>query len=338
MTGQDDKETAMDARTLGGTDIRISPIGLGCWQFSQGKGATGRMWSVLDDATMDEIVATSLRGGVTWFDTAQAYGNGASECALGAALRRNEVEPGSVAVATKWLPILKPARDIPRTIGTRISCLAPYPIDLFQVHIPWSVSSVRSQMREMAALVHAGKVRTVGVSNFSARQMARAGAALQAEGLPLASNQVRINLLDRAIERNGVLELAREHRVTLIAYSPLAQGVLTGRYHDDPARVHALPWGRRSRLSPSSRFLTPEGLARSAPLISELRAVGEAHGATPTQVALAWLVNHYGDTVVAIPGASRPEHAAEAAAAMDLHLSEAEMESIDGLSRAVARW
>ena len=168
-------------------------------------------------------------------------------------------------------------------------------------------------------------------------QMAKAGAALQAEGLPLAANQVRINLLDRAIETNGVLDLARKHRVTLIAYSPLAQGILTGRYHDDPAAVRALPYGRRSRLSPSSRFLTSRGLARSAPLIDALRAVGAAHGATPAQVALAWLVSYYGDTVVAIPGASRPEQATAAAAAMDLRLSAAEMASLDAISAAVTK-
>jgi aryl-alcohol dehydrogenase-like predicted oxidoreductase len=327
----------MDARKLGSTDVEISPLGLGCWQFSQGKGMTGRLWPVLDQATMDDVVGTALKGGVTWFDTAQAYGNGASERALSAALRHLEVEPGSVAIATKWLPILKPAGNISRTIGTRIECLRPYPIDLFQVHIPWSISSIPAQMREMAGLVRAGKIRAVGVSNFSASQMEKAGAALQAEGLPLASNQVFINLLDRSIESNGVLELARRHGVTLIAYSPLAQGVLTGRYHDDPALVKALPYGRRSRLSPSSRFLTPEGLARSAPLIAELRAVGEAHGATPAQVALAWLVTYYGDTVVAIPGASRPEQAAASAASMDLRLTQAEMESIDGISAEVAK-
>ena len=327
----------MDARKLGKTDLVVSPIGLGCWQFSQGKGMTGRMWSVLDQGTMDAVVDFALKGGVTWFDTAQAYGNGASERALSAALHHRDVEPGKVVVATKWLPILKAAGDIPRTVGTRIACLRPYPIDLLQVHIPWSVSSIPAQMREMAKLVRAGTVRAVGVSNFSASQMARAGAALEAEGLPLASNQVRINLLDRGIESNGVLDVARRHGVTLIAYSPLAQGILTGRYHDDPTLVRALPWGRRSRLSPSSRLLTPEGLARSAPLIAELRAVGNAHGATPAQVALAWLVTYYGDTVVAIPGASRPEQAAAAAAAMDLSLTEAEMASIDGISLAVAR-
>src|SRR5450756_3015436 len=89
-----------------------------------------------------------------------------------------------------------------------------------------------------------GKVRAVGVSNFSAKQMAQAAAALRDEGLTLASNQVRINLLDRRVESNGVLAAAQGLGVTLIAYSPLAQGVLTGRYHDDPALVRALPWGR----------------------------------------------------------------------------------------------
>ena len=327
----------MDMRALGRTGLTVTPIGLGCWQLQQGKGITGKMWSVLDQETMDAIVAAALRGGISWFDTAQAYGNGLSECALAAGLRRADVAPGRVVIATKWLPILKPARDIPRNIDKRIQCMSPYPIDLYQVHLPWSRSSVAAQMREMAALHRAGKVRAVGVSNFSAKQMARAGAALQAEGLPLASNQVRINLLERSIETNGVLDLAREHRVTLIAYSPLAQGILTGRFHEDPSRVQALPYGRRSLLSPSSKYLKPEGLARSAPLIAGLRAIGEAHGATPAQVALAWLVTYYGEAVVAIPGASRPEHATEAAAAMDLRLTAEEVERIDHLSAEATR-
>jgi aryl-alcohol dehydrogenase-like predicted oxidoreductase len=327
----------MDARRLGKTEIEISPVGLGCWQFSQGQGFTGRMWATLDQATIDEVVGAALRAGVTWFDTAQAYGNGASERALSAALSHLGVEPGKVLVATKWLPILKTAGNIPRTIDTRIDCLRPYPIDLFQVHLPWSVSSIPAQMREMTKLVRSGKIRAVGVSNFSASQMARAGAALQAEGLPLASNQVLINMLDRRIESNGVLETARRLGVTLIAYSPLAQGILTGKYHEDPARVRSLPFGRRSRLSPASWGLTPKGLARTATLIDELRAVADAHGATAAQVALAWLVANYGDTVVVIPGASRPEQATAGAAAMDMHLTEEEMARLDEISAGVAK-
>ena len=327
----------MDMRDLGRSGLKITPIGLGCWQMQQGKGMTGMMWSVLEQETMDAIVAAALQGGISWYDTAEAYGRGASERALAAGLQRAGVEPGGVVVATKWLPILKPARDIRSNIDERIECLAPYPVDLFQVHIPWSRSPVAAQMHEMAALVRAGKVKAIGVSNFSAKKMSQAGAALHAEGLPLASNQVRINLLERGIETNGVLDLAREHRVTLIAYSPLAQGVLTGKFHEDPSRVKAVSWGRRSPLGGSGKFLTPEGLARTAPLIDALRAVGENHGATPAQVALAWLVTYYGEAVVAIPGASRPEHAAESAAAMDVQLSAAEVDRIDRLSAAIAR-
>ena len=193
-----------------------------------------------------------------------------SECALAAGLRHADVEPGRVVVATKWLPILKPARDIPRSIDERIQCMSPYPIDLYQVHIPWSRSSVAAQMREMAALVRAGKVRAVGVSNFSAKQMAQAGAALQAEGLPLASNQVRINLLDRAVETNGVLDLAREHRVTLIAYSPLAQGL------DRP-----FPRGSVARQDAVVGAPLPAEWVQSIPDAGGIGANGAAHRGAP---------------------------------------------------------
>jgi aryl-alcohol dehydrogenase-like predicted oxidoreductase len=135
-----------------------------------------------------------------------------------------------------------------------------------------------------------------------------------------------------------LLQTARELGVTLIAYSPLAQGVLTGRYHDDPQAVQALPVGRRSRLVPASRAHSPAGLARSAPLIEELRAIGAAHGATVGQVALAWLIAYYGDTVVAIPGATRSAQASENAGAMELSLTDRELARIDELSRAAARF
>ena len=328
----------MVARRLGRTEIEISPIGLGCWQFSQGKGFTGNMWSVIDQAVIDSIVGAALRGGVTWFDTAQAYGNGQSERTLSTALHDLSVRPGEVAIATKWLPLLRTAANIPRTIDTRLGCLSGYPIDLFQIHIPWSVSSIQAQITEMAKLVRAGKIRAFGVSNFSGAQMARASAAAAAEGMTLASNQVPISALDRRIERNGVLDLARRSGVTLIAYSPLAQGVLTGKFHDDPGLAGSLPTGRRSRLSPASRGFRAENLRRTAPLIETLRAVATAHGATPSQVALSWLLRFYGDTLVAIPGASRPEHASESAAAMDLELTENEMARIDEVSRRVARF
>jgi aryl-alcohol dehydrogenase-like predicted oxidoreductase len=327
----------MNLRRLGKTDIEISPIGLGCWQFSQGKGFTGRMWSVLDQETIDAVVGKALDGGINWFDTAEVYGNGQSERALSTALHDLKVQPGKVVIATKWLPVLRTAANIPRTIEKRLSCLQGYPIDLYQIHLPWSLSSIPAQMRQMAKLLRAGKIRAIGVSNFSARQMQKASETLQAEGLHLASNQVPVSLLDRRIERNGVLEAARRLGVTLIAYSPLAQGILTGKFHENPELVRSLPKGRRWRFSPASRAYRPESLARTRPLIEELQKIGKSHGTSVSQVALAWLITYYHDTVVAIPGATRPEQAAESAAAMSLQLTGDELAQIDEISARVAK-
>jgi aryl-alcohol dehydrogenase-like predicted oxidoreductase len=330
-------EMAVIMRALGRTGIQVSPIGLGCWQFSQGKGLTGSMWSVLDQDTTDAVVGAALEGAVTWFDTAEAYGDGRSELTLSTALRNLGVQPDAVMVATKWLPILRTAANIPRTIDERLACLQGYPVGLYQVHIPWSLSSIKSQMRELAALVHEGKIGSVGVSNFSARQMEKASRALQEAGLVLASNQVPVSLLDRRIERNGLLEAARQAGITLIAYSPLAQGLLSGKFHADPDSVRTLPSGRRSRLSPASRAFRTHSLARTKPLIELLRTIGKSHGVSVSQVSLAWLIAHYGETVVAIPGASSPKQSAENAAAMELRLTESELSRINEMSAAVAK-
>jgi aryl-alcohol dehydrogenase-like predicted oxidoreductase len=332
------KESLMNKRRLGKTDIEISTIGLGCWQFSQGKGLTGSMWTVLDQPAIDSVVSTALKGGINWFDTAEVYGNGESERALGTALHDLKIRPDEVVIATKWFPLFRTATHIPRSIGKRSDCLQGFPIDLYQIHLPWSFSSIPAQMREMAGLLTAGKIRSVGVSNFSARQMEAASTALNAQGTVLASNQVSISLLDRRVERNGVLDAARRLGVTLIAYSPLAQGILAGRFHEDPALAGSLPAGRRSRLSPASRAYRPGNLARTAPLVEELRISGKSHGVSPAQVALAWLVTYYGDVVVAIPGASRPKQAGESAAAMSLRLTEKELARIEEASARVARF
>ncbi len=125
---------------------------------------------------------------------------------------------------------------------------------------------------------------------------------------------------------HGVLETARRLNVTLIAYSPLASGLLTGAFHDDPARVAALPGMRRCLLRIDDRRL-----ARTARIVDELRAIGRAHGATAAQVALSWLITAYGDTVVAIPGASNPRQAEQNAAAMGLRLSSTEVARLSDL-------
>ena len=162
--------------------------------------------------------------------------------------------------------------------------------------------------------------------------MQEAHAALAAEGIPLASNQVRFSLLDRSIESNGVLEAARRLGVTIIAWSPLAQGLLTGRFHEDPGLVRRLRPGRRLMSGISAGTI-----ARTAPLIETLRDIAKARGATVAQVALAWVISFHGRAVVAIPGATKPAQASDSAAAMGIGLSEAELLRIDEVSRGAVR-
>jgi aryl-alcohol dehydrogenase-like predicted oxidoreductase len=175
-------------------------------------------------------------------------------------------------------------------------------------------------MNAMAELVEAGKIKAVGVSNFSAERMRRAHAALARRGLPLASNQVKYSLLDRTIERNGVLDAAKELGVTIIAYSPLEMGLLTGKFHRDPALLRRTPLGRR--------FSLRRKIERSRPLVSVLEEIAKARGVTAAQVALNWLITAQGETVVAIPGASKPHQARESAGAMDFELGSDEVERL----------
>ncbi|MQY24209.1 aldo/keto reductase [Nocardia macrotermitis] len=316
-------------RRLGSTDLEITPIGLGCMQFA-GQGIVTQFYRPLDQDTIGSIVRAAHQGGVNWFDTAEMYGRGHSERALTSALTSIGVTPGQVRVSTKWAPLGRTAANIGRTIDARLTALQGFPIDLYQIHEPHgSLSSITRQVRAMAELRTAGKIAAVGVSNFSARQMELADEILRAHGLRLASNQVQISLLHRAIEHNGVLETARRLGVTLIAFSPLRSGLLTGKFHATPELMRTVRPIRRTLGGFSARTLT-----RTAPLIDELRAIADAYGAVPAQVALAWLLTHYSETVVAIPGASSPTQATASSEAMNLHLTDAELDRLDTLSAA----
>ncbi len=314
-------------RRLGASDLMVTPIGLGCWQFSKGKGIVGNYWAVLADEEIQRIIAAGLAGGINWFDTAESYGKGESEKALALGLQRLGKAPGDVVIATKWNPFLRRAPNIPKTIGVRLANLAPFPIDLYQIHNPLSFSSVRAEMRAMAGLVQAGKIRCVGVSNFSRTQMEKAHRELQKMGLPLVSNQVRFSLLDRRIERKGVLDAAKDLGISIIAYSPLAQGLLTGVFHVDPGLISLRP-GFRKYMS----AFKAKGLRKSHPVIETLRRIALKYQATPAQVALNWLIGYHGETVVAIPGASRAGQVGDFTATMSFRLSDEDMAELEHVS------
>ena len=312
-------------RRLGQTDIEITPIGLGVMQFAGGAGIFGMMFPEISQEKMNGIIKTALDGGINWFDTAEIYGRGRSERGLANALRAAEMKDDDVIVATKWFPMFRTARNIPRTIGDRIHFLDGYSIDLYMVHQPWGFSPPEAEMEVMAELVQAGKVRSVGVSNFNAEQMRRAHIALQKRGLPLAVNQVQYSLLHRKIETNGVLAAAKELGVTITAWSPLASGLLTGKFHKNPEILNQTPFGRRMQLR--------REIERSRPLIQALEEVAIKHDATPAQIALNWLIYFQGEAVVAIPGASKAKQAEESAGVMKFKLSNEEMVRLDELSR-----
>ncbi len=312
-------------RQLGQTTIEITPIGLGAWQFSEGQSFNGLFWSKIEPQETTAIVKAALDGGINWFDTAESYGGGRSERALANALTAAGSSNGDVIIATKWRPMLRTARSISKTIAERSRNLSPFSIDLHQIHNPTSFSSIESEMNAMADLVEAGKIRAVGVSNFSAARMRQAHAALARRGLPLASNQVKYSLLDRRIERNGVLEAARELGITIIAYSPLEMGLLSGKFHKDHGLLQSRPLARRLWLR--------RKVERSRPAIAALEELAAARGVATAQIALNWLVTSHGDTVVAIPGASKAAHAQESAGALSFKLGVEERERIEQLSR-----
>jgi aryl-alcohol dehydrogenase-like predicted oxidoreductase len=314
----------MQKRQLGQTELNVTPIGLGVMQFSGKAGVFRFMFDDIEQPHMDEIVQAALEGGINWFDTAEAYGGGRSERGLAQALKDSGANNQDVIVATKWMPVLRTASNIQRTIGTRIENLAPYTIDLYYVHQPWGFSPPEAEMDAMADLVQAGKIRAVGVSNFNANQMSRAVHALEKRGLKLAANQMQYSLLHREIESNGVLDAARDLDVTIVAWGPLASGLLSGKFHRDPEVLHNTPFVRRRRMRSQ--------LQKTEPLIDALERIGAKHQATPSQVALNWVIHFAGETVVAIPGASKVKHAREAAGAMAFKLTPEEMNELDRLS------
>jgi aryl-alcohol dehydrogenase-like predicted oxidoreductase len=296
---------------------KISVIGLGTWQFGAREWGYG---SGYDTGEAAAIVKRALDLGVTLFDTAEMYGFGRSERILGEALRAGGADPERLFLASKIFPVLPVSAVVQQRAVASAARLGVRRIDLYQVHQPNPVVRDGTTMRGMKALQQVGLIDQVGVSNYSLDRWRAAEAAL---GSPVLSNQVQYSLAHLAPEADLVPFAIRNQRL-VIAFSPLAQGLLSGRY-DESNR----PTNGARAMNPL--FLT-ENLSRAAGLISVLREVAAAHRATPAQVALAWVIRQ--PNVVAIPGAASVEQLEHNVAAVELELTTDQLGALSAAAHA----
>ncbi|MGC4786742.1 aldo/keto reductase [Micromonospora sp. DT178] len=281
----------------------LSKIGLGTWQFGSREWGYGPEY----ERRAADIVRRAVDLGITVFDTAELYGFGRSERILGEALGDDRPK---VVLATKILPILPVAPVVQQRAVASAARLGVTHLDLYQVHQANPLVADHTTMRGMRALQDVGLVGEVGVSNYGLRRWQVAEAAL---GRRVLSNQVRYSMVDRGPEHD-LLPYAKQAGRLVIAYSPLAQGFLSGRYD-----AKNPPSGAVRRANP---YFLPVNLERGATLIETLRQVADAHDATPSQIALAYLLRH--PNVLAIPGASGVEQVERNAAAADIDLADDE--------------
>jgi aryl-alcohol dehydrogenase-like predicted oxidoreductase len=297
--------------------LRVPRLGVGAMTWGEARGVARLQPAKLAyggaHGYEEEKLAleASLEAGVNLFDTAAMYSGGASERRLG------ELAAGrDVLIASKFPSGFRfRAEDFPTELEASLTRLGRSSIDLYQHHFPTRRVSIPKLMDQIADAVEAGTVKTVGVSNYSADQMRQAHAALAERGVPLASNQVEYSLLHRQPETNGVLDACREHGVTLIAYTPLAGGMLTGKYSADNR-----PGGFFRRVLPRYRR---KALDAMRPVIALLDEIGHRYAKTPSQVALRWLIEN--PVVLPIPGAKNGKQATDNAGALSFSLTAGEV-------------
>jgi aryl-alcohol dehydrogenase-like predicted oxidoreductase len=310
--------------TLGKSSVQVSRLGLGAMVW--GDMSTAPRWNAARNAygptsskeEQQQALEVSLAAGVNFIDTAAMYGKGASERRVGELTFDRDVVLGTKFPFSRFA---RPA-TLPRTLDGSLARLQRSSIDLYQVHYPRPWMPIPALMEYMANAVVAGRIRAVGVSNFSANQMRTAHAALARRGIPLASNQVQYSLLHRRPEVNGVLDTCRELGVTLIAYMPLASGALTGKY-----TATNRPPGFRRYMG----YFRGSTLTVLSDLLRLLDEIGSRYDKTPSQVALRWLIQQ--EAVLPIPGAKNPKQAALNAGALSFALTDAEVSALSEATR-----
>lgn len=316
----------MRTRQLGNSDIELTTIGLGTWAIGGAGYAFG--WGSQDDTDSIQTIHTALDLGINWIDTAPVYGLGHSETIVGKAIRGVGERPYiSTKCGLVWPAGGKKVSHDLSAAGVKRECEASLKrlgievIDIYNIHWPIPDERIEEAWAAIADLIHEGKVRFGGVSNFSVDQSRRVGAIH-----PVTSEQPPYSMLVRGIEHD-LLPYCREKNIGVVGYSPMQNGLLTGKM--TPERIEALPkddWRRRNE-----HFQEPQ-LTANLVLVRELSKIAEELGQSPARLAIAWAVAREGVTS-AIVGARRPEQIEENAAAADLILGESTQERIAELLR-----
>lgn len=310
----------MEFATLGSSGVRVSRVALGTWAIG------GWLWGGTDVEESVRAIHAALDMGISTVDTAPVYGFGLSEEILADALARRKVPREQVVIATKfgmewddkenvWRNA-KPER-IRREIDDSLRRLRTDYIDLYQIHWPDPETPIAETAQVVKELYDAGKIRAVGVCNYSVEQLEE-----WRRHAPLHSVQPRYNLLERKIEAD-VLPYCREHGLAVLAYSPLARGLLTGKFTENPT----FKPGDNRQTDP--RF-TGENYKRNLRIVDQLKAMAAEKGKTVAQLAVRWVLDQPGVTV-ALWGARTPAQIQEAAGVSGWQLSQEDLERIEAI-------
>ncbi|HEY7946084.1 MAG TPA: aldo/keto reductase [Acidimicrobiales bacterium] len=307
-----------DSYTLAGTDVSIPLLGVGTWAW--GDRSTWGMGGYDADLTIGSIAeawSASIDAGVTLFDTAEVYGGGESERIIGDMRNRDPARAARAVIATKFMPSpwkLNVRGALLKALRASIGRLGVATVDLYQLHGPVSLRSHSALAEALAAAKEAGLVKAVGVSNYSVKETRSIAAELDKRGMRLATNQIEFSLLRRVPETGGLLATCAELGVVPLAYSPIGQGRLTGKYST-------------ANPPPGKRNFSNHPMDVVDAVVTELRAIGEKHGGkTPSQVALNWIM---AKGAVPIPGAKSRDQAQENAGALGWHLDADDVAVLD---------
>lgn len=310
---------------LTGCDVELPVMGLGTWAWGDkstwGMNSYDRSYNF---ETIRDAYHASVAAGITLLDTAEVYGSGESERMIGRLLEADTQNRSRIVIATKFLPApqkLWLSSALMAALKASLQRLKLPWVHLYQIHGPISVRSHAAMAEALAAVHRARLVKAVGVSNYSEKEMRAIHAELAKGGIPLATNQIEYSLLRTMPEANGLLAACKELGVVVLAYSPLGQGRLTGKY-------------TASNPPPGHRNFSDFPMQEIDPIVAELRRMGERYGKTPAQVALNWVICK---GAIPIPGAKNKAQAEQNAGALGWRLSGDDVRALDRVSKSGQR-